>query len=116
MGAFDSIRTLLNIRRKRERPIARSKPTVGARIAMGNFRIIVQAGLSDELWDFLVAAGFREVAYRPDRRRYRDVPPSRVMSLYYAPPEEWKGLLITALKEASKRPLVRVGARSVRVT
>ena len=115
MAAFDSVRTLLNIRRKRERPLARSKPTVGARLAMGSYRIIVQAGLSDELWRFLVEAGFREVTYRPDRRRYRDVPPSRVTSLYNAPPEDWKVLLLRALKEASRRPLVRVGARSVRV-
>ena len=114
MRLLDSIRNLLNIRRRRTPPRALGKPARGAKIAMDDFRIVVQAGLSDELWLFLVHAGFREVVYRPDRRRYRDVPPSMVTELYCAPPEQWQALLMAALKEAAKRPRVRVGARSVR--
>jgi len=116
MGAFDDIRTLLKIRQKRTRPRAGFRPRVGATIFMDDFRIVVQAGLSEALWNWLVQAGFREVTYSPDRRLYRDVPPSLVTRLYGAPAEEWEELLMLALREASKRPRVRVGARSVRVS
>lgn len=111
MGAIDALRTLLNIRQRRGLPRAGLKPRVGAKIVLDDIRIIVQAGLSDALWSFLVDAGFREVTYRPDRRHYRDVPPSLVTNLYQAPSSEWQSLLIEALKEASKRPRVRLDAR-----
>jgi len=114
MRLLDAIRTLLKIRRRRTAPRASAKPALGAKIAMEDFRIVVQAGLSDELWIFLVQAGFREVIHRPDCRRYRDVPPSMVTELCQAPPEEWQALLLAALKEAVKRPRVRVGPRSAR--
>jgi hypothetical protein len=114
MGAYDAFRTLLNIRQRRNRPRARLKPSAGAKIVMDDFRIVVQPGMSDALWIFLVQAGFREIAYRPDRRAYRDVPPALVAGVCDAPPEEWQGLLMAALREAAKRPRMRVGARSVR--
>lgn len=113
MRLFDAIRSLFNIRRRRKTPRASVKPALGAKIAMEDFRIVVQAGLSDELWNFLVEAGFREVVHRPDRRRYRDLPPSMITELYHAPPEEWQALLMAAMKEAAKRPRIRVGTRSV---
>ena len=100
MRLLDAIRTLLNIRRRRTPPRAWVKPARGAKIAMEDFRIVVQAG-------------FREVVHRPDQRRYRDLPPSMVTELYHAPAEEWQALLMAALKEAAKRPRVRVGTRSV---
>ena len=113
MRLLDAFRTLFRIRRRRMPPRASVKPALGAKIAMEDFRIVVQAGLSDELWIFLVQAGFREVVHRPDQRRYRDLPPSMVTELYHAPAEEWQALLMAALKEAAKRPRVRVGTRSV---
>ena len=113
MPFFDAIRSLFNIRRRRNLPRASAKPALGAKIAMEDFRIVVQAGLSDELWIFLTQAGFREAVHRPDRRRYRDLPPSMVAELYSAPPEAWQALLMAALKEAAKRPRIRVGTRSV---
>jgi len=115
MGAFDGLRNLLKIRQIRYRPRAGFKPKVGAKIVKDDFRIVVQAGLSDQLWSFLVQDGFRENIYRRDRRRYRDVPPSLVTDLYNAPPEEWQALLRAALQEASKRPPVCVGSRSMRI-
>ena len=113
MRLLDAFRNLFGIRRRRTPPRASVKPALGAKIAMEDFRIVVQAGLSDELWSFLVQAGFREVVHRPERRRYRNLPPSIVSELYDAPPEEWQALLMAALKEAAKRPRVRVGTRSV---
>jgi len=115
MGAYDAFRTLLNIRQRRRRPGAGFRPGPGTKIAMDDFRIVVQSGLSEPLWSFLVQAGFREMNFRPERRRYRDVPPSQVAKLFGAPPEQWQTLLVAALKEAAKRPLVRVGPPSARV-
>lgn len=100
MGVFDSIRTLLNIRQERQRLPAGIRPIVGAKIVMGGVRMTVEPGMSDELWHFLVKAGFREVTYRPDRRRYIDVPRSQVMDLYKASPESWRELLRKSVREA----------------
>lgn len=116
MGALDGFRKLLRIRQVRKRPRAGFKPKAGARIFMDDFRIVVQAGLSDELWNWLLKVGFREATYKLDRRHYRDLPPSLVTHLYQATPEEWKALLTVALEEASKRPRVRVGNRCVRTS
>jgi len=80
MGAYDAFRTLLNIRQRRRRPPAGFRPGPGTKIAMDDFRIVVQSGLSEPLWSFLVQAGFREMNFRPERRRYRDVPPSQSRS------------------------------------
>ena len=113
MSAYDWFRNLLNIRKRRARPREGFKPKVGAKIVLDGLRMIVQAGLSDELWGWLQEAGFREMTYSPDRRSYRELPPSLVTRLYDAPPEEWQALLMKALREASKRPRVRVGSRSV---
>ena len=115
MGAYDAFRTMLNIRQQRKRPRGWLKPAAGARIVLDDFRIVVQDGLSDALWNFLLQGGFREVTYRPDRRGYRDVPTSLVTKLFNASPDEWQTLLMSALHEASKRPRVRWGSRSVRV-
>jgi hypothetical protein len=115
MGTYDAFRTLLNIRQQRRRPTAGRKPEVGAKIVLDDFRIVVQAGLSEALWKFLVQAGFREATHRPDRRHYRDVPPSFVADLYAAPSNRWQALLMGALQGAAKRPRVRFGTRSVRI-
>jgi len=42
----------------------------------GDVRMIVPAGMSDELWEWLMDQGWREVTYRPDHRVYRQVPVS----------------------------------------
>jgi len=107
VGTYDAFRTLLSIRQQRKRARAGRSPGIGAKIVMDDFQIVVQAGLSEALWKFLVEAGFREANHRPDRRHYRYVPPSLVANLYNAPPEEWQALLMVALQEASKRPRVR---------
>jgi hypothetical protein len=116
MGAFDGLRTLFNIRRERKRPPRGPKPRLGAKIYLHDVRMAVQAGLSDELWDWLQELGFREITYSPDRRRYRDIPPSMVARLYDAPREQWRPLLKLAIRESSVRPPVTVGARPARAT
>jgi len=72
--------------------------------------MVVQAGLTPELWEWLQDRGFREITHRPDRRRYRDVPPALVATLCDAPRAQWTPLLKRAVEEAAKRPPVKVGA------
>ncbi len=104
MGTFDDIRTLLNIRRQRQRLLPGPKPKLGARIFLHDVRMTVQAGLSDELWKWLQDLGFREATFSPDRRRYRDIPPSAVTRLYDAPRPNWRPLLKRAIRLSAVRP------------
>jgi len=115
MGAFDGFRTLFKIRAERRRPPKGPKPKLGAKIYLHDVRMAVQSGLGDELWDWLQEIGFREVNFSPDRRRYRDLPPSLVARLYDAPREEWRALLKVAIKEATIRPAVKTGTRPLRL-
>lgn len=77
--------------------------------------MVVQTGLSAELWDWLQDRGFRDIKHSPDRRRYREAPRSLVAALFAAPRTEWTSLLKQALDEAAKRPLVNAGMRPKRV-
>jgi len=51
------------------------------------FRMTIQAGVTDELWEWLMERGWRELRYAPDRRHYRVVPAVRVTKLIDSPPE-----------------------------
>ena len=70
----DRIRTLLNIRVKRELPGMGTKPRSGAKIALGNMRLHVTCEPPDELWYFFSLQGWREVGHPRDRRKYFDLP------------------------------------------
>ncbi len=107
----DQVRTLLRIRRARSTPRAGLKPAVGARIACGDLRMAVQAGMSEALWRWLTKQGWREVVYRPDRRRYRDVQHAFVTRLVDAHPDDWTRVLKAAAEHASFRPHTLPGRR-----
>lgn len=100
----DHVRTLLRIRRDRLLPPAGQKPTVGARIVCGELRMTVQAGMSDALWRWLTKRGWRESLFRPDRRRYRDIPHAFVTQLIDATPEHFDAILAAAVAQATHRP------------
>lgn len=114
MGAFDGLRTLFNVRKERKRGPKGPKPRLGAKVSLHDVRMTVQSGLSDELWEWLQDLGFREVTFSPDRRRYRDLPPSLVACLYDAPRENWRPLLKQAIRESSVRPSTNNGIRPLR--
>ena len=116
MGAFDGFRNLFNIRQERMRPPPGPKPRMGAKVYLHDVRMVVQAGMTDELWDWLTELGFREITFSPDRRRYRDLPRSMVTRLYDAPREEWRALLKVAIQEATKRPSVKTASRPLRAS
>ena len=100
-------RTAFRIRRKRGLGPIGPKPGVGARIACDGYRIVVQAGMTDSLWKWLASQGWREVTYRPDRRRYRDIPSAFVTELIDVGPDDRAQVLEAAKAEATYRPQVK---------
>lgn len=70
----DRLRTLLNIRVKREAPPMGTKPRTGSKITMGSLRMDVTAPPADDLWYFFSLQGWREITFTRDRRRYTDLP------------------------------------------
>jgi len=100
----DQVRTWFNIRKPRSLPRRGAKPRLGTAIGYGGVRIVVQAGLTDRLWNWLQDEGWRELNFRPERRRYRDVPPSWVTRLFDASPDHWPDVLRQAVERANYRP------------
>jgi len=97
-------RGLLRLRKARAIPRRTAKPAIGATVVCGDLRMTVQAGLSSELWSWLLDAGWRELTYRPDRRHYREIPSSWVTRLIDALPETRPMVLEAAVTRASMRP------------
>lgn len=109
MGVLDGIRTLFNVRVMRARGERGPKPRLGAKICLGDVRISVQSGLTDDMWSWLQEQGWREITHRPDRRRYRDVPPSLVTKLFDAVPTDRIALLKEAMHAAVAKPPAQLG-------
>lgn len=108
----DRVRTLLRIRTPRGTVPAGSKPGLGARLYCGDVRMSMQAGMTDSLWRWLVSEGWREVTFRPDRRRYRDIQSAYVTRLIDASSDDRARILEAAIANATYRPRpVRPGAR-----
>jgi hypothetical protein len=99
----DRVRTLLNIRVERGLRSAGVKPGIGARICCEDLRMTVQAGMSDALWYWLAKQGWREITFRPDRRRYRDIPTAYVTRLIDSHSEERERVLAAAVANAAYR-------------
>ena len=70
----DRLRTLLNIRVKREPPVIGTKPKMGSKITLGGMRMYVTSTPPDELWYFFSLQGWREITFPRDRRKYADLP------------------------------------------
>lgn len=101
------LRGFLHVQKERMTPRRGAKPTIGAHIVCGDVRMTIQAGMSDELWRWLLDQGWREPSYRPDRRSYREVPSTWVTRLIDAPPNARAQVLDAALAKASHRPGLR---------
>jgi hypothetical protein len=103
---FDRVRSLGREQCPRRLPRRSAKPPIGARIIQveSGVRLTVQAGLSDELWIWLLDRGWRVVTHRPDRRRYRDIPWPRVTRLFDCDPTFREELLTKAIANAESRP------------
>jgi len=97
-------RGLLRVRTERRLPRRGAKPAIGNTIIFEDLRMTVQAGFSDELWQWLLDEGWRELTYRPDRRHYREIPSTWVTRLIDSMPETRPLVLQAAVTKASLRP------------
>jgi hypothetical protein len=104
------VRSLFGIKKPRALPRRGAKPAIGSCVVCGDLRMTVQAGLSDELWSWLLDRGWRELTYRPDRRRYRELPSVWVTRLIDTLPEMRPQVLTVAAQRASLRPTVGDGS------
>jgi hypothetical protein len=111
MRAFDKVDRTSGVKVVRKWPPRGPVPARGAKANLHEFRLHVKVALTEELWDWLQDRGFREITYSPDRRRYRDLPPSLVSTFLDAPNRNWGRILKEAMAEAAKRPVVGVAAR-----
>lgn len=105
-GLQNRLRRWLGVRRPRALPRRGPKPAIGSLAANGELRLTVQAGLSDELWIWLLEEGWRELTYRPDRRRYRELPGGWVTRLIDVEPELRSQVLRLACERAVLRPVL----------
>ncbi|HXY05349.1 MAG TPA: hypothetical protein VEI05_02280 [Burkholderiaceae bacterium] len=93
----------MSLQKERALPRRGPKPNIGACIVCEDVRMTVQAGMSNELWRWLMQQGWRELTYRPDRRHYREVPLTWVTRLIDAPAELWSQVLAAAVAKAAHR-------------
>lgn len=100
------VRGLLHLKRDRRVPRRGKKPGIGACIVSGDLRMTIQAGFSEELWQWLQDVGWRELTYRPDRRHYREIPGAWVTRLTDAMPDMRAAVLEAAAAKASRRPMI----------
>ncbi len=63
----------------------------------------VQAGMTQDLWNFLQILGWREVTFKGDRRRYRDISTDWANQLIDAAPERRQEVLERAIAAAVAR-------------
>lgn len=112
MKLVHALRRALGVRKSRAPLPLGPKPRLGAKVVHGEFRMTIQAGLTDTTWRWLTEQGWREQPFRGDRRAYRELPPSMVASLFdAADPDERAQLLQLAIAEAQARPAVSLPRR-----
>jgi len=100
------VRDLLSLHKPRALPRRGPKPAIGACIVSNDVRMTIQAGMSDDLWRWLLQQGWRELTYRPDRRHYREVPSTWVTRLIDAAPELRTAVLAAAIAKAVHRRIL----------
>jgi len=113
----DRLRSLLNIRKARGLQRRGPRPSVGSRIYLDDVRMTVQAGMTIELWGWLQNQGWREVIFKGDRRRYRDVSTEWAMELIDCPVDRREEVLAQAIENAVARsgpPTTRLGVPTER--
>jgi len=102
-GVRDRLRTLLNIRKPRKSQRRGPRPSIGARIYCDDVRMTVQAGMTVELWNWLQSIGWREVLFKGDRRKYRDISTDWAMQLIDCPVERREEVLVQAIENSVSR-------------
>jgi hypothetical protein len=89
-----------------------NKPAIGATICCSGMRMSVQAGLSDDLWHWLVSLGWRELAPGENRLQLKPLPTTLVTKLFDAQPTEWERVLMNAIRQITRRPSAKTAERA----
>ena len=80
----DKLRSLAGIRKERQLPPPGEKPSIGSNIVREKLRIRLKYPITDELWKFLAAKGWRAIDMRYNKRRYTVVPDKVLLKLIKA--------------------------------
>ena len=80
-----------------------NKPAIGATICCSGMRMSVQAGLSDDLWHWLVSQGWRELAPGANRLQLKPLPTTLVTKLFDSQPQEYERVLMNAIRHITRR-------------
>ena len=91
---------------------AANKPPIGATICCAGLRISVQAGMSDDLWHWLVSLGWRELGPKENRLQLKPLPTALVTRLFDAQPEERERLLMSAIRQATRKSSSKASTKS----
>lgn len=89
-----------------------SKPAIGATICCSGMRMSVQAGLSDDLWHWLVSLGWRELAPGANRLELKPLPTALVTRLFDAQPAERERVLMNAIRQITRRSSAKPAERA----
>lgn len=83
----------------RGRPVAR--PATGATLCCAGLRMTVQAGMTDDLWQWLSGLGWRELQPRENRLHFRPLATALVNRLIDGPSSERDRVLLAAIRHAA---------------
>lgn len=86
------------------RRLEANKPPIGATICCAGLRMTVQAGLSDELWRWLVSLGWRELERGQDRLKLKPLPTGLVTRMFDSEPSERERVLLGAIRQVTRQP------------
>ena len=78
------------------------KARMGATLCCAGLRMTVQAGLTDEMWSWLAALGWRELRSGENRLHYRALSSPLVNRLYDVAPDDRQKILLLAIREATR--------------
>lgn len=77
-------------------------PGRGVKLINRDYRMVLHLPVKDEMWEWLLEKGWRESTFRPDRRRYRDVPMQATVEFLMADRKQRRKAYVRALEAANK--------------
>ena len=89
-----------------------NKPAIGATICCSGMRMSVQAGLSDDLWHWLVGLGWRELAPGENRLQLKPLATTLVTKLFDAQAADRERVLTNAIRQLTRRPSSKPAERA----
>ena len=89
-----------------------NKPAIGATICCSGMRMSVQAGLSDDLWLWLVGLGWRELAPGENRLQLKPLSTTLVTKLFDSQPADRERVLMSAIRQITRPASTRNAERA----